>query len=250
MKNSYNTVDERTGSVNYTGPSEITKGNHNGMPSRTDAYLPGDERGHVQASSLGGSNTAANVVPQNADVNHGAYYSMEQGERNALNDGAQIHSDKTAYVSNQPGNRPDAFMVNDEITYADGHKETVHLSFQNEGYAEQAAWNEQSAALPGTFDAPNPGDGLRSSMTSAEYGSLMNDTDQALPGISDEYAPADFSGVPSSELDASSGLGTDTTANADGASADMGGIGADADAGDAGADTGADADGGADADPD
>lgn len=247
MKN-YNTVDKRTGSVNYTGPSEITKGNHNGMPSRTDAYLPGDERGHIQASSLGGNNTTANVVPQNSDVNHKGYYAMENGERNALNDNAQIHSDKTAYVSNQHGNRPDAFMVNDEITYADGHKESVHLSFQNDGYAEQATWSEQIAALPGTFDTPNPEDGLRNSMTSAEYGSLMEETDRALPGISDEYAPADFSRVPSSEPDASSGLGTDTTANADGASADMGGIGADV--GDASADTGADADSGADVNPD
>lgn len=246
MKNSYNTVDEKTGTVNYNGPSEITKGNHNGMPSRTDAYLPGDERGHVQASSLGGSNTAANVVPQNADVNHGAYYSMEQGERNALNDGAQIHSDKTAYVSSQPGQRPDAFMVNDEITYADGHMETVHLSFQNEGYAEQEAWNEQSAALLGTFDAPNPDDGLRSSMTSDEYGNLMNETDQALPGISDEYAPADFSGAPSSELDANSSTGSNTTSTAEGTFADAGENGAEADAGD----TGADVDSGADADPD
>ena len=46
------------------------------MPYRTDAYLPGDERGHINASSLGG-NSKDNVVAQNAELNHGAYYSME-----------------------------------------------------------------------------------------------------------------------------------------------------------------------------
>lgn len=77
------------------------------MPGRTDAYLPGDERGHVNASSLQGSNTLENVVPQNSDVNHGAYYSMEQGERSALQNGAAIDSSKTAVVNSEPGARPD-----------------------------------------------------------------------------------------------------------------------------------------------
>ena len=49
----FNTVDPATGSKTYNGPSVLTKGNHNNMPSRTDAYLPTDERGHIQASSLG-----------------------------------------------------------------------------------------------------------------------------------------------------------------------------------------------------
>ena len=196
----YSTVDSKTGSVNYHGPSEIMPGNHSHMPSRTDAYLPGDERGHVQASSLGGTNDRSNIVPQNADVNHGGYYSMEQGERSAIQNGATVQSDKTAYASNQPGARPDAFMVNDTVTFFDGHTETIHHSFANESYADQEARNEQSAALQDTFEAPNPGDSLRASMSTEEYSSLMEETDVSLLNIGDEYAPADFSGIPAAEV--------------------------------------------------
>ncbi len=242
MRNAdYNSIDAKTGSVNYNGPSEIMPGDHHHMPARTDAYLPGYERGHVQASSLGGINTTANVVPQNADVNHKGYYAMEQGERDALKNNAVIHSDKTAFVSNQPGHRPDAFIVNDDVTYADGHKETIHLSFQNESYANQAAWNDYTASLPGTFDAPNPGDNLRASMSVEAYSSLMEESDQALPSVRDEYTPADFSGAPSSVLDSDSGVGASATAYDGGTAADAG---VDTDG------TGADADSGAESDPD
>ena len=196
---------------------------------------------------MGGSNTRANIVPQNADVNHKGYYAMEQGERNTLRDGAQIQSDKTAFASTQPGHRPDAFMVNDEITYSDGHKESLHQSFQNESYANQESWNEQSASFPGTFDGSNPGDGLRGSMTSEEYSDLMEETENSLPGISDEYAASDFSGAPSGALDTDSGIGASTAAD-EGSAADAGDNSADSDC--AGADSGADADGGADSDPD
>lgn len=243
--NAHYTVDARTGSVNYNGPSEITRGNHRGMPPRNDAYLPGDERGHLQASSLKGENTPVNVLPQNADVNHKGYYAMEQGERNALRGDAQICSDKTAFVSNQPGRRPDAFVVNDAITYADGQKETIHMSFQNEAYTTQEAWNAQSASLPDTFDVPDPGDGLSGSMTAGEYSSLMTETDQALPAISDEYAQADFSGTRSDALDADTGINADASANDAGIASDAGESSADT-----GADNGADADSGAEADPD
>lgn len=66
----YNSVDPETGTIIYNGPSELTKGNHTNMPHRTESYLPTDERGHIQASSLGGSNSRENIVPQSADLNH------------------------------------------------------------------------------------------------------------------------------------------------------------------------------------
>lgn len=200
MRNSgYSTIDPNTGSVNYKGPSEIMPGDHSHMPSRSDAYLPGDERGHVQASSLGGVNTTSNVVPQNADVNHKGYYSIERGERTAIQNGASIQTDKTAYVSNQPGARPDAFMVTDTVTYADGHTEMIYHSFTNESYADQEARNDQSIVFADTFDAPNPDDSLRDSMSTQDYSELMEETDASLPEIYDDYAAADYSGIPSSE---------------------------------------------------
>lgn len=234
----YSAVDPKTGNITYSGPLEIAKGNHDHMPARTDAYLPGDERGHVNASSLGGGNTSSNVVAQNSDVNHGAYYSMEQGERAALQNGAMIDSNKVAIVNGQPGDRPEAFMVSDTVTYADGHSETLHHSFTNESYANQQAWNDQSAALPGTFDAPNPGDGLRDSMSPEAYADLMERTDAELPGIAADYAPADFSGVPDSVAEAGPAAGSVSDSSAE------------ANAGTSDADVGTDGGSGADTDPD
>ena len=235
MKNSmYSSIDSKTGSVTYQGPLELTKGDHSHMPPRSEAYLPGDERGHVTASSLGGGNGTDNVVPQHADVNHGGYYSMEAGERAALKNGASIESTKTAIVHAGPGGRPEAFQVSDAVTYADGHTENIHLSFTNASYQDQAAWNAQSAPLPGAFNADNPGDGLRVSMSSEEYATLMEQTDAELPGIEADYAPAEFSGPPAADAAADPG-GAPETAEA----ADV----------DADADTGTDTDASAGADP-
>ena len=238
MRNpNYSTVDQHTGDVTYKGPLESMKGNHNNMPARTEAYLPGDERGHVNASSLGGVNTKDNVVAQHHDVNHGGWLAIEKGERTALKD-ADIYSEKTAVVNSQPGDRPTTFTVNDTVTYADGHTESIHHSFTNESYATQAEWNDMSAALPGTFDASNPGDGLRDSMDSEQYASLMEQTDAELPELDAEYAPADYADAPSS-FDSSSGASMDIGGEASGFGADTGA--------DAGAGTG-DGDGGAAAD--
>lgn len=235
--NDYSSVDPRTGTVRYDGPSEVRPGNHSNMPSRTDAYLPTDERGHVQASSLGGSNERGNVVPQSADLNHGAYYSMEQGERAALKDGAVIHSEKIAFSSN-PGQRPDAFMVNDQITYADGTTQEIHLSFANLTNAEQEQMNAEAASLPAEY-SPNPEDGLRDSLGSPEaYAELMDETDAQLPSISDEYVQADYSGPPVSTEAWDSDFASDTDSSPTG------------DCNGASADTGCDSDAGADASSD
>ena len=239
----YSSVNPNTGDVTYNGPLSLEKGDHSHMPSRTDAYLPGDERGHVNASSLGGVNSRANVVAQHSDVNHGAYLSVEKGERTALQNGATIESEKTAVVNSQPGDRPTAFTVNDSVTYPDGHTESIHHSFTNGSYADQAAWNEMSAALPGTFDAANLGDGLRGSMDSDSYASLMESTDAEMPGLDADYAPADFSGAPSSADTTGTDIGSDVGSGD--CSADSGGDAGSADAG--GADAGG-GDGGASAD--
>lgn len=173
----------------YNGPSEITKSNHMYMPSRNAAYLETDERGHIQASSLGGNNSRNNVVPQSANLNHGGYYSMERGERAFLQSGGAIQSEKIAFSSVQPGNRPDAFIVNDTITYGN-EVQTVHLSFANMTNAEQANANEivltQGSDLLGGSQA-NIEDDLRASMSSIEYADLMQETDRALPNIDEMY---------------------------------------------------------------
>ena len=50
---------------------------------------------------------------------------MERGETDALKNGASIDSTKIAYVDGKSGDRPSAFMVNDKITYPDGHTEIL-----------------------------------------------------------------------------------------------------------------------------
>ncbi len=229
---SYSSIDPETGNVIYSGPLEITKGDHRNMPARTAAYLPGDERGHITASSLGGSNSTANVVAQHHDVNR-AFVSMEQGERTALRNGSEIYSEKTAVVNGKPGGRPEAFLISDAVTYADGHTESIHHSFTNVSNAEQESYT-QSAELPDTFDAANPGDGLRESMAAEEYADLMESTDAELPGVAADYAPADYSGAPAADCSADA----DAASAGDEASADA----AAADAGEADADASADPD--------
>lgn len=246
MRNSeYSFVDPKTGNVIYNGSLSLEKGDHSHMPGRTEAYLPGDERGHVNASSLGGINSRANVVPQHADLNHGAYLSVEKGERTALQNGATIESEKTAVVNSHPGDRPFAFIGNDSVTYLDGHTESIHHSFTNESYADQSAWNDMSASLPGTFDAANPGDGLRSSMDIESYASLMEETDASIPNLDADYAPADFTGAPSSadtDGNVSADVGTDSDAGVGDCGTDSGDDtgGADAGGGDGGASADAD----------
>ena len=65
----YSYIVPRNGNVTFNGPLEITKSDHKGMPPRTEAYLPGDERGHLCASSLSpyAVNSTVNVVPQNGN---------------------------------------------------------------------------------------------------------------------------------------------------------------------------------------
>ncbi len=245
----YSSINPNTGDVTYNGPLSLEKGDHSHMPSRTDAYLPGDERGHVNASSLGGVNSRDNVVAQHGDVNHGAYLSVEKGERVALQNGATIESDKTAVVNSQLGDRPSTFTVNDSVTYPDGHTESIHHSFTNESYADQAAWNDMSASLPGTFDGDNPGDGLRGSMDTESYSALMEATDAEMPGLDADYAPSDFSGVPdvADAGSAATDVGVDSDTGSGDCGADSGGDsgGADSDGADAGG-----GDGGASADAD
>ena len=198
LRGNYTVVDPNTGTVTSNGNLEITKGNHKGMPSRTSAYLPGDERGHIQASSLGGSNDPSNIVPQHHDVNRYGWRGMERGETDALKNGASIDSTKIAYVDGKSGDRPSAFMVNDKITYPDGHTENVHLSFSNESYADQAEEERIVASLGDEiYDAPNP-DAARESMSPEEYKALVEEADQVDFDIRDEYAPADYSGLPPS----------------------------------------------------
>lgn len=187
MANTVITVNPETGTTTNASDLEITHGNHDHMPPRTSAYEPTDEKGHNNASSLGGSNNRDNVFPQSKDLNHGSYLQMEKGEKDVLQAQGNIHSEKTAFISNQPGGRPDAFMVNDHITYANGVTQDVHHSFTNLTNAQQESINASLQGHTDMLNAPNPGDTLRDHMSPADYAHVMEETDASLPGIRDTY---------------------------------------------------------------
>ena len=74
-------------------------------------------------------------------------------------------------------------MVNDTVTYADGRTQDIHLSFANIDYAAQEEMNRSLDSYSDMLDEPNPGDGLRASLSVPEYAELMEETDRALPDI-------------------------------------------------------------------
>ena len=43
-KSEYSSIDSTNGNVSWKGPHFRGKSDHSGMPPRTDAYLPGDEK--------------------------------------------------------------------------------------------------------------------------------------------------------------------------------------------------------------
>lgn len=184
------TIDPVSGTVESNGYLELTKGDHSHMPKRTDAYPDLYERGHLNATSLGGSNEAGlNIQPQAKDLNHGAYLSMEAGERAALKNGATIESHKIAYTTAGPGTAPDCYMVNDTVTYADGKNQTVHLSFANLNNAELEAFEQTLNQHTDLLEADlNPGDLGRELYNPAEYAQLMEECEASSLNIQDEYS--------------------------------------------------------------
>ena len=111
---------------------------------------------------------------------------------------AELYSNTHVMTGDVPcgaGSSAAVMYYNDTVTYPDGHVESIHHSFANIGYAEQAEMEAISASLPDAIDAPNPGDALRASMSPESYAELMEATDAELPSIADTYASADFSGA-------------------------------------------------------
>ena len=203
MANTVITVNPETGTTTNTSDLQITPGNHDNMPARTEAYEPTDERGHNNASSVDGSNEKNNVFPQSRDLNHGAYLQMEKGEKDVLKANGNIHSEKTAFISNQPGGRPDAFIVNDHVTHANGVTQDVHFSFTNLSNAEQESMNASLQNHTDMLNDPNPGDTLRDHMSAEEYSHLMETTDSSMPGIRDSYSNDWTSGISADTLNTS-----------------------------------------------
>ncbi|KAI95293.1 FhaB [Rhodomicrobium udaipurense JA643] len=87
---------------------------------------PGDQGGHLVASSLGGSGDKINLVPQNGNLNTGAWKRMEDRWREALQDGKPVHV-KIENVYDGSSIRPESF----NITYRIGNDRPVEVTFRN-----------------------------------------------------------------------------------------------------------------------
>ena len=150
-----------------------------------------DQKGHLIGARFNGSVIKENLHAQDAGLNQSQYKKVENNEMNLIRnhqESSQIYTEKIAYISNKidTGMRPDAYLINDTITYGDGRTQHVNLSFTNISSKEQEQLNEASAGI--VFgDSNNPGDVLREEMSTAEYTSLMEETDEYLSNIKDEF---------------------------------------------------------------
>jgi filamentous hemagglutinin len=78
------------------------------------------------ASSLGGSGDKIKLVPQNGNLNTGAWKRMEDRWREALQDGKPVHV-KIENVYDGSSIRPESF----NITYRIGNDRPVEVTFKN-----------------------------------------------------------------------------------------------------------------------
>lgn len=151
-----------------------------------DGMQTGDHRGHVIAAQEGGPNKGYNMTAQNGNLNQGQYKTVENAEAALAKQGYNVNVSKTAFVSNQEGGRPDAYMINDTINSPDGKTQSVNLSFQNESKVEQEAQNqflENEVDIDDSLNV-NP---LRDTINAEEYSSLMEETNSSLPSLKDSF---------------------------------------------------------------
>lgn len=223
---------EKNGTTTAEGKVSDNPASRNGMasihPSSYDSQV--DDKGHLIAARMNGPAKSYNVSSQNRALNRGAYKSVENGEIRLAKQGNDVHTSKTAYVSNE-GAKPDAYMINDTITTPEGKTQNMHFSFQNASPGEQQEWND-IADLNTDFEAYSNPDPLREGMTSQQYNELMESTDAFLPSIHDDFTVENSSGEPAqSGFEAASNGSVSDGAAAGSCGADAGADGGSADGG-------------------
>lgn len=241
------TVDDN-GTITAEGKIESDNGVKCGARVTPNGMVDGDQRGHIIAAREGGVNKGFNMTAQDGRLNQGAYKGAERAEINLAKQGYDVQTSKTAYVSNQQGGRPDAYMINDTITAPNGKTQDIHLSFQNMSPQEQQEMNDQSATIFSEMSSAFPNPGSRpEGMTESEYAELMEETDMDLPSVNDEFDMDNTTSMSFDEGFVSDAQSSFDSGTSDGTESSESGVGADSRA-EGGADPGADegADGGAD----
>lgn len=186
-ENGFTYTVDKNGTITANGKVEADNGVKCGTRTTPDGMKYGDQRGHIIAAREGGVNKNFNMTAQDGKLNQGAYKTAEKAEIDLAKQGYDVQTSKTAFVSNQLGGRPDAYMVNDTISL-DGKTQDVHMSFQNMSPQEQQDMNEQSAEAFAQMSSEfsNP-DSRPEGMTENEYADLMKETDMSLPSVKDEF---------------------------------------------------------------
>lgn len=111
--------------------------------------LETDQGGHLVAAVHNGPAIKENLFAQDGHLNQSQFKVVENVERRLISNKdstASIYTEYIAYMSHEKQNngvRPDAFMINDTITYANRNKQEVHLSFPNMTTARQENINQE-----------------------------------------------------------------------------------------------------------
>ncbi len=185
--NGYTYTVYDNGTVTAKGTVSENPASRQGMSSiKPDGYdSKVDDKGHLIAAREGGVAADYNVSAQDRGLNRGGYKVAENAEVRLANKGYTVETEKTAYVS-QPGTKPSAYMVNDTITTPGGKTYTVNSSFTNMSKSDMEKIDEDMKDVEMYDEYPNP-DPLRESMTPEEYSQLMEETDEQLGSLKDEY---------------------------------------------------------------
>lgn len=190
------TVDSVTGTTIATGEIQnetASRNNKMQVQAGDELRMSTDQGGHLVAASHNGPAIRENLFAQDGHLNQGQFKTIENAERRLVSNTenpVSIYTERTAYMSHpqqEKGVRPDAFMINDTITYADGSKQEVHLSFANMTVEQQENINQELGENVDMENIPNPGDTLRENMSAEEYADLMEKTDTELPGLKEEF---------------------------------------------------------------
>lgn len=187
-------TDESNGTVTATGALQDKMASRKGMPKKAGGSLreAGDHNGHGVAARFNGPPIRANISAQNGKLNQGEFKRMENAEAAVLKDGGKITTERIAYSSRKAADgsvRPDAYMINDRVTYKDGERQNLHHCFSNLSPKEQAEMN----AIVQAQDIPElQSDALREQMTPQQYAELMQETDKSLLDIKGEYAQSEI----------------------------------------------------------
>ena len=199
VQNGYTfTTDTATGTVTARGELQAQAASRSHLNAEKAGILMSDgtQLGHLAPARNNGPTTAQNISAQHKDLNQSTVKKVENAENRLMSDEenpAKIQTERIAFSKNQRKDgkvQPDAYMFNDQITYADGTKDIVNLSFTNISKQQQEGLKAEMEAIP-VPEMPNPGDTLRDRMDPKEYAKLMEATDRELPDIRTEFEKAD-----------------------------------------------------------